>query len=43
MRVRAGRTTGDTARARLLTLGFLASLIIIILGIPGLLLPAPAP
>lgn len=40
VRVRADRASGEQARARLLTLGFLASLIIIILAIPGLLIPA---
>jgi hypothetical protein len=42
VRVRAGRAGSDPARGRLVTLGFLASLILIILGIPGFLLPAPA-
>lgn len=42
VRVRAGRAGSDGERARLVTLGFLASLVVIILGIPGVLLPAPA-
>ena len=40
VRVRADRAATDAARARLTTLGFLASLIIILLAIPGLLIPA---
>ena len=40
VRVRADRAPTDSARAQLQTLGFLASLVIIILAIPGLLIPA---
>jgi hypothetical protein len=40
VRVRADRVATDAGRARLTTLGFLAALILIILVIPGLLIPA---
>jgi hypothetical protein len=39
VRVRADRAATDTDRARLTTLGFLAALVLIILVIPGLLIP----
>jgi hypothetical protein len=40
MRVRADRAATDQARAQLQTLGFLASLVIILLAMPGLLIAA---
>jgi hypothetical protein len=40
VRVRADRAATDADRARLTTLGFLAALILILLAIPGLLIPA---
>jgi hypothetical protein len=40
VRMRADRAATDAARARLMTLGFLAALILILLVIPGLLIPA---
>ena len=39
-RIRAERAPSDRARGQFATLGFLASLILILLAIPGLLLPA---